>query len=325
MTRGMLKPLHVACVALAALLPATAPAAELTKLKVSTNQSIDASAFEAARVLGYFAEEGLEVDVTPIVGGAAGLPALAAGQAQVVASNLISIILGAKNGLPFRIVAAGDATFDNPPDLAGVVVAASSNLKTGKDFEGKRLAVNARNGIIWLFARGWVEATGGDPNKVTYAEVPFPQMIDAIRQDRVQGAFVVEPFLSNGVQTGVAKVAGWPYSTVQKRSPISQWVMTQSYIDQNPKIVEGFVRAHDRGADWMNKNRGTDAAIKMISDFTKIAPETVKKAAIPDFIKTIDPEKVAQTIELMRRHGLMTADDKLDPRTILYRTVLAKQ
>lgn len=323
MTINVFRPLCAALFAMATILP-TSLAAQPVKLKVSTNQSIDASAFEAARVLGYFAEEGLEVDVTPIIGGAAGLPALAAGQAQVVASNLISIILGAKNGLPFRIVAAGDATFDNPPDLAGLVVPTASALKTGKDFEGKRLAVNARNGIIWLFARSWVEATGGDPNKVTYAEVPFPQMIDAIRQGRVDGAFVVEPFLSNGVQTNVAKVVGWPYSTVQKRAPISQWVMTQSYIDQNPKVVEGFVRAHNRGADWMNQNRGSERAIEIIANFTKIAPDTVRKAAIPDFVKIMDVEKVSQTIEMMRRHGLMTADDKLDPRTILHSSVLAK-
>ncbi len=231
MNNTMPRFIRIGLVALAALLP-TSLSAQLVKLKVSTNQSIDAAAFEAARVLGYFADEGLEVDVTPIVGGAAGLPALAAGQAQVVASNLISIILGAKNGLPFRIVAAGDATFDNPPDLAGLVAPTTSNLKTGKDFEGKRIAVNARNGIIWLFARSWVEATGGDPNKVTYVEVPFPQMIAAVRLGRVDGAFVVEPFLSNGVETGIAKVVGWPYSTVQKRAPISQWVMTQSYIDR---------------------------------------------------------------------------------------------
>ena len=35
-----------------------------------------------------------------------------------------------------------------------------SAFKTGKDFEGKRVAVNTRNNIIWLYARAWIQATG---------------------------------------------------------------------------------------------------------------------------------------------------------------------
>ena len=48
--------------------------------------------------------------------------------------------------------------------------------------------------MIWLYARAWIQATGGDPDKVTFLEVPFPQMEDALRQQRVDAAFMVAPF-----------------------------------------------------------------------------------------------------------------------------------
>ncbi|MGB6939228.1 MAG: ABC transporter substrate-binding protein, partial [Xanthobacteraceae bacterium] len=68
-------------------------------LRISTISTIDSAALEAARSQGYFAAEGLNVDTMPMVGGAVGLPALAAGQVQIASSNIVSVILGAKQGL----------------------------------------------------------------------------------------------------------------------------------------------------------------------------------------------------------------------------------
>ena len=110
--------------------------AQTVKLRVSTIPIIDTAPMQAAIAKGFFAEQGLEVDTTPTAGGAAGLPALAAGQVQITFSNIISIVLGAKQGLGFEVIAAGSGTGDTTPDLAAMVAKPGSILKTGKDFEG---------------------------------------------------------------------------------------------------------------------------------------------------------------------------------------------
>src|SRR6185503_6522520 len=122
----------------------------------------------------------------------------------------------------FLIISGGSGTSDAPPDLAGLVVKPGTALKTGKDFEGRSIAVNTRNNIIWLYARAWVKKTGGDPDKVNYQEVPFPQMIDAVRGGRVDAAFVVEPFFSAGKGSGAVELVAWPYASTQKRIPVAQ-------------------------------------------------------------------------------------------------------
>src|SRR6185503_18409704 len=212
MMHSIRKVLRLAALGAAALALAPVTQAQTLKLRVSTIPIIDTAPMQAAITKGFFAEQGLEVDTTPTAGGAAGLPALAAGQVQVAFSNIISIVLGAKQGLGFEVIAAGSGTGDTTPDLAAMVAKPGSTFKTGKDFEGKRVAVNTRNNIIWLYARAWIQATGGDPEKVTYLEVPFPQMIDALRGDRVDAAFVVEPFLSAGLQSKATQLIGWPYN-----------------------------------------------------------------------------------------------------------------
>src|SRR5881392_603316 len=86
-----------------------APAAAQTKLRVSTIPIIDTAPLQVAVAKGFFAAEGLEIDTTPTAGGAAGLPALAAGQVQIAFSNIISLVLGVKQGLEFEIIAAGSS------------------------------------------------------------------------------------------------------------------------------------------------------------------------------------------------------------------------
>jgi NitT/TauT family transport system substrate-binding protein len=291
--------------------------AQTTRLRVSTIPIIDTAPLQVAVTRGYFAAEGLEVDTTPTQGGAAGIPALAAGQVQIAFSNVISMILGARQGLGFEIIAAGSNTGDAPPDLAALVARKGSTFKTGKDLEGKRVAVNTRNNIIWLYARAWVRATGGNPDAVTYLEVPFPQMVDAVRGDRVDVAFIVEPFLSAGLG-GDLQLVGWPYNTVQKRIPVAQYAATRTFIQQNPQVIDRWVRAYHRGVDWTNQNRGSEELAKIISGYTRIAPEQIMKLALPPYEKTVDPVALGPVVEQMRSNGMI--DGPFDPRSFLYRT-----
>ncbi len=307
--------------AIAAVLIAFAvPAAAQTKLRVSTIPIIDTAPLQAAIAKGFFKDEGLEIDTTPTAGGAAGLPALAAGQVQIAFSNIISTVLAEKQGLGFQIIAAGSATGDAPPDLAGLVTKKDAAFKTGKDFEGKTIAVNTRSNIIWLYARAWVKKTGGDPDKVTYLEVPFPQMLDAVRGGRVDGAFVVEPFLSAGLASGTVGLVSWPYAETQKRIPVAQYVASKAYIQANAATIEKFVRAYNKGVDWINANKGSDEWAALIAGYTRLKPEQVKQTPIPPFLKMVDPAAMDESIALMKAHGLV--EGTIDAKGMLHKTAV---
>lgn len=321
MMQSIQKGLRILALGAAALaLCAPAANAQPVKLRVSTIPIIDTAPLQAAIAKGFFSAEGLEVDTTPTAGGAAGLPALAAGQVQVTFSNIISIVLGAKQGLGFEVIAAGSGTGDTTPDLAAMVAKPGSPLKTGKDLEGKRVAVNTRNNIIWLYARAWVQATGGDPDKVTYLEVPFPQMIDALKGDRVDAAFVVEPFLSGGTSTGAAHVVGWPYNVVHKRVPVGMYAMTKEYMKAHPGVAERFTRAYNKGVDWINQNKGSEEWLKIVSGYTRMKPEMLKELNLPLFDKTVDLGGVDKVVDLMRRHKMI--EGPFDAKGMFYGTAL---
>lgn len=292
--------------------------AQTTRLRVSTIPIIDTAPLQVAIARGFFAAEGLEVDTSPTAGGAAGLPALAAGQVQIAFSNIISIVLAAKQGLGFDIISAGSNTGDTTPDLAGLIGKKGHSFKTGKDLEGKRLAVNTRNNIIWLFAREWIRATGGNPDAVTYLEVPFPQMVDAVRGDRVDAAFLVEPFMSAGVAADAVSIFAWPYNVVQKRVPVAQYAASRSYIQQNPAIIEKWVRAYNKGVDWANQNKGSEDWSKIVSAYTRLSPDQLKGLALPPYEKTVDAAGIDAVVERMRKNGML--EGAFDVRAMLHRT-----
>jgi NitT/TauT family transport system substrate-binding protein len=311
--------LGVAALGLAAFAGAVQAQAQPVKVRVSTIPIIDTAPLQVAIAKGFFSAEGLDVDTTPTAGGASGLPALAAGQVQISFSNIISIVLGAKQGLGFEVIAAGSNTGATTPDLAALIAKPGSTFKTGKDLEGKRVAVNTRNNIIWLYARAWVQATGGNPDAVTYLEVPFPQMLDAVRGDRVDAAFIVEPFLSAGLKSQGVTVIAWPYNTVQKNIPVAQYAATKTFIQQNPTVIERWVRAYNKGVDWTNQNVGSEEWTKIVAAYTRLAPEQLATLKLPPYEKTVNPASIDEVVELMRKHGMI--EGPFDAKALLSRSV----
>jgi NitT/TauT family transport system substrate-binding protein len=183
-------------------------------------------------------------------------------------------------------------------------------IATGKDLVGKRLAVNNRNNIMWIRAASWVDGTGGNAERVTFVEIPFPQMVDALVNNQVDAAMVNEPFLTVGLQnqSDKVKVVSWPMSETAPNGVVSQYVATKDYIAQNPQIIEKFARAFAHGTDWVLKNQGTPEWEQAVSAYTKIAPERLRGIALPVYDRIIEPQKIQDMIDLMRKYKILRAD-----------------
>jgi len=56
-----------------------------------------------------------------------------------------------------------------------------------------------------------MQRKGVDPNAVQFLEIPFPQMADALFQNRLDAVWNVEPFLTFMLKSGDARVIAYPY------------------------------------------------------------------------------------------------------------------
>ncbi len=278
-------------------------------LRVNYIPIIDVTPLFAAIDQGYFKDEGINIVLTPSTGGAAGIPGLMAGAYDVMFGNVVSTAIAEQQG--FKLVVVGASTKLDPeaPNTSGIVARAADGIKGGKDLEGKTVAVNTRNNVIWLFARAWIAKTGGDPNKVTFKEVPFPQMLDALRGKQVDAAFMVDPFMTAAAsdKETFSYIAS-PYKEVQPGVEIGHYITTRDYLDKNKDLLAKFSRAYRKGVVWYNSNLQNPELVRIISGFTKMQPEQVAKLSLQKMAEVVDPDTVAVTMKLMKDNGLLTRD-----------------
>jgi NitT/TauT family transport system substrate-binding protein len=286
-----------------------AAAADLEKVRVSIIPINDVAPLFVAMKNGYFRELGLEIDTTPSVGGAAGIPGLIGGSFDVVYGNVVSVLLASQQGLDVKVIAPGTKVALRDTDTTPIIVRTDSGIKSGKDLEGKSISVNTRNNVIWLYARAWIKATGGDPDKVTFKEIPFPQVEDALRQQRVDAAFLVAPFSVVSLQKpGLMAIAN-PYSDIQPGVDVGQYITTGKLLSTKPEMIKKFVTGLRKGAEWFNANRKSEELLTVISGYTKTDASILQSVALPAAPLQSDLPQVKKTMDLM-------IENKLLPRPI---------
>ena len=297
--------------ALAAALatPLAAPAfaqGALTRMRVSVIPVLDVAPLHAAIREGYFAAEGIEIDTSTTAGGATGLPGLVAGQFRVVFSNVVSIMLGVREGLDFRFVSGASRAKDSPPDILALLVRKGSGIRTGRDLEGKRLASNTRNNIVWLRGMAWVEKTGGDWRRVNTVEVPFPQMADALAGGQVDAAIFSEPFVAAALETHGDRLEriGWPMSETAPGGTNAQYVAMADDLARNGELFDRFGRALHKGVDWVNQRQGQPALLELISAFSRVPLARLQNTALPAYPKAVTAAELDEIVAAMTRYGL---------------------
>ena len=282
-----------------------ARAAELETLRVSIIPIADVAPLFAAIKMGYFREEGLEIDTTPSAGGAIGIPGMVAGSFDIAFGNVVSTLLASQQGIDIKVIAPATKVTSAAGDATEMVVRSDSGIKNGKELEGKIVAVNTRNNVIWLYARAWIKASGGNPDSVTYREVPLPQMEDALRQKQVDAAFMVPPFSTLALAKPGLQGIGKPYSEVQPGVDVGQYLTTGRNLAKKPETFAKFGKALHRGIDWYNSHLKSEELIEIISGYTKIDPAVLKAIDLAPAPLKSDPAQMTKTMELMVENKLL--------------------
>jgi NitT/TauT family transport system substrate-binding protein len=303
----------VASVAAGASLAGAAVAADLIKLRAAALPIVDAAPLFVAIDQGYFAAEGLDVSVAPEYTGTVGLSGAVAGAYDIVYTNTPSTLVAIQQGIDLRFI--GLASPIGPPDVTALMTRKGENFKTPKDFAGKSIGINGIKNLQWMIIRGWLKAGGVDPDQVTLRDVPFPQMLDALKNKQVDGIFAIEPFLSIDLQDPTIEVAGHPFD-VLPRVRAAGWVATGAYVQQHPDLVKKFVTALNKGAQWVNANRSKEAFFKLVAGYTKLDPARVAQMRITQAMTDVDANDLRRVAALMRDTGLLTST--ADPATKIY-------
>lgn len=272
-------------------------------LPISTN-----AAFYAAQKFGYFTAENLAVTGTNIRGGAAAIPGMLSGSIDITYSNLTSVAEAIARGIDLRLILQPGVAATKPPDSAALIKRKDDPIHTGKDLEGKIMAVNALRDVQWMLAKAWISQTGGDPDKVQIIEMGLPAMVEAIKQKRIDTALVIDPLLTVALDDPGIDVLAWPISTLIPGGGVAFFVTTGDMTQRRPSDVRAFVRGWRRGAAWVNANRGKKPFVDLVAAFSGMNPDLVARMPTSPATTDIRADQLPRFIALMRQTGLLDTD-----------------
>lgn len=248
---------------------------------------------------GFFAKNGLDVQLMPFTSGGAIASAIAGGSIDVGMVDLTSLIIGHSKGLPFVGLASGLLNSTQGSTFA-IVVRGDSPIRSARDFSGATIAVNGLNNIAQISAESWLDHNGGDSKSVKFIEMPLPLKKDAVLQGKVNGSLDTEPFLTYGIDAGLRPFM-MGNTGIAPVYLLDFWASMKDWADKNPATVMKFVAAMRETSQWANKNHVLSAPI--LAKYTKIPEDVVLRMHRGDFAETNDPKLVQPVIDTAARYG----------------------
>ncbi|RBQ05612.1 nitrate ABC transporter substrate-binding protein [Micromonospora sp. LHW51205] len=290
--------------------PAAASADGLTTVRLASSPLGHLAPIYLAQERGIFAKHGLKVEVDTETSDLTSVPAVLAGKVDFATGDLTTLIVARSKGLDVKaVVPASASTGKEGADYGALVVKGDSGITSAKQLEGKTVSVNVLTNIAAAAAREAVRADGGDPTKVKLVEIPFPQAPAAVSTGRVDGAWVVEPFLSAAKAQGAVPV-GWGFTDLAPDLTVSAWYAAGSYASKNAKTVTAFRDAVREAYAYARDHE--DEVRAKIPTFTEIKPEVAAKITLTGLRDEVSRQAAEKLAGYAQRDGLITTTPDLD-------------
>ncbi|PRX04691.1 UNVERIFIED_ORG: NitT/TauT family transport system substrate-binding protein [Martelella mediterranea] len=246
---------------------------------------------------GYFAEEDIEPTIMTSEGGGAHTNAVLTKQAFAFIGgpehNAFAKAKGAELRAVVNVVNRGNVYLVARADVPGPAEGESMS-----DYlKGKTIATGAYGGTPNSITRYILATNELDPQSdVVMRELATAGIMAALKTKQADIGVLTEPMLTAGIEEGLWKepfynvpreLGPYTYSTLNIR---------QESIENDPELVERFVRAISRGLDFTHDN-----------------PEQAAEIAAIEF-PTMDPEALKSTLDRAFADDLWSADGDIAPQ-----------
>jgi NitT/TauT family transport system substrate-binding protein len=281
-------------------------------LKVGVIPIADVAPLYVGMKQGFFKQEKLTIKPTLAEGGAQIVAGTVSGGFDIGFSNVTSLLIAASKKVPVNIIATGVLAGDKPDAKSafdGLMVKKDSPIKSLKDLEGKTVSVNTLANVGPLSINRAMEKAGADYKKIKYVEVPFPEAISALNSGRVDAAWVVEPFVSQGKSEGDRSIA-YTFEEVAPKLTVATYFATTPYIEKNKDVVARFRRAINKSLEYSEAH--PDVVRKVVLTYTKIPPPAAKGMVLPHWQSDMNRPTIETTSQLAKKYGFLKEEPNLD-------------
>jgi NitT/TauT family transport system substrate-binding protein len=232
--------------------------------------------------LGYFRDEGLDVNISDFAGGSKSIEALVAGSVDVVGGAYENALFLQARGVDLNAVLL-------LTDRFGLVFALNKKLaatyKSPKDIRGLKIGVTApgsavSNALEIILAKDGLKADdvsmisiGGGPGAI--AAMKSGQIDGLVLSDpaigHLEATGTITPIVDSREESGQSYLYGGPNAN-------SSVLVRASFAKEHPEIVQPFVNAVVRTLKWMNGATTAEIMAAVPSDFYTTSKDVYEKS-----------------------------------------------
>lgn len=227
----------------------------------------------AAYELGYFEEEGIDLNIVTGFGADKVMTAVLSGDAEIGFMGSETTVYAYNQGASDYVV-----NFAQLTQRAGNFLVAREKMPnfTWKDLKGKKVLGGRKGGMPQMVFEYILKQHDIDPTK----DLEIDQSIDfgstAAAFSSGQGEFTVEfePSATILEKEGVGYVVA-SLGVDSGYVPYTSYSAKTSYIEKNPEIIQGFTNALQKGMDFVNSHTPQEIAEVIAPQFPDSDMETI--------------------------------------------------
>jgi ABC-type nitrate/sulfonate/bicarbonate transport system substrate-binding protein len=253
-----------------ALAPRQSTAQELKKIRHAyvAEPGFYWDVFEA-QALGFFKQEGLDVESTRFDVTPQAVTAVATGASEVASVTPDVAMLATIKGQGDVVIVSNEVRL---PTWDLIV---QPDIKTYADLKGKILGVSQLQSASTLNLRQLMHKHGLKDSDYTILQVGGSgKRYAAIQSKQIAGSLITEPVNFEAMDAGFRKLGGvYDVSVV----PSVVFAVTRSWASANEKLLVGFLRAVYKAQDWLNNTKNKKEAVDLMVDLSKAHRSSVER------------------------------------------------
>lgn len=250
--------------------------------------------------LGYYDDEGLDVELVDAKGGSKALAAVVGGSADVVSGFYDHTVELAAKGQAMEAF----VIYDQFPGLVLVVAPKNTDtIKSVADLAGKVVGVTAPGSSTDFFLKYLITKNGGDPQATSVVGIGAGSTaVAAMEKGDIDAAVMIDPdptvlqkkypdlriLVDTRTAEDTHEVLGGNY-------PAGSLYAFTSWVKDHPDVAQGLANAIVRTLKWIHEHTPEEIMAKMPSEYTQGDPDlyaTVLEKTIPMYSTTglMDPD-----------------------------------
>lgn len=258
---------------------------KLTHVTVSEFRGLNWSSAYLADALGYFTEEGLDVEFKIYKDGPVAFQGMHAGDSDFCLLSTEPVLKAQDSGFESVLVLTNT-------DMRGYAFATQPEIKTIADLKGKTVFAGMPGSAPYSFVLSLLSDAGLSENDVSFINLEYGALVNALAAKQIDGSFF-DVYQRAEIQAAVPGINIQIDATnpeTHKQLYGSEYCQTtivtctKAFADKNPETVQKFVNASVKALNWMSKNKVETIAHTLAPYF-----EGMDEAVLVSKLETILP------------------------------------